>query len=232
VHHGNIGKQNIFNYWIRATLVIHVLAVLAPYEIIFFLYISFSPHENCTTRLHYLLLHAWKRISGKQAVVSACTCMTSDRADSFTSIIHHELWDYFLFRSGCLLVLKRNEAISPWIIFSSIVRLLEPYGMSFSIFFGCLGWCLVVLLTCLLVGGLVGKLRVLCGRWCLPVSCGVFGGKEMTEVLSIMRDRRRSLSLLFFTLFTWTTAFVFIIFLFFSFFLPRRFLLYTPYILE
>jgi hypothetical protein len=46
-----------------------------------------------------------------------------------------------------------------------------------------------VLLTCTLVSGLVEKLGVLlCGRWCLPVSSGVFGGKEMKT----LEDRERS----------------------------------------
>jgi hypothetical protein len=61
------------------------------------------------------------------------------------------------------------------------VKLLAPYEMPFSVVLGSLGRCLVVFLTCLLVGGLVGKLGVLlCGRKYLPVSCGVFGRKEIT----------------------------------------------------
>jgi hypothetical protein len=42
------------------------------------------------------------------------------------------------------------------------VKLLAPYEMPFSVVLGSLGRCLVVFLTCLLVGGLVGKLGVLC----------------------------------------------------------------------
>jgi len=62
--------------------------------------------------------------------------------------------------------------------------------------FGLFWVCLAVLSPCLLVGGLVEKLRVpLFGRWYLPVPCGVFGGKEMTKVLRTVRDRQRSLSL-------------------------------------
>lgn len=105
--HGNIGKQNIFKYWIRATLVIYVLTVLAPYEIISFLYISLVLVRIALQGCIIYCSIAWKRISDKQDVVSACTCMTNDRADYFTSIIHHKQWDYFLFRCGSLLVLKR-----------------------------------------------------------------------------------------------------------------------------
>jgi hypothetical protein len=47
----------------------------------------------------------------------------------------------------------------------------------------------------------VGNLGVLCRRWCLLVSCDVFGGKEMTEVLRTVRDRQRSLCLSSFLLF-------------------------------
>jgi hypothetical protein len=42
---------------------------------------------------------------------------------------------------------------------------------------------------------------LVCGRWCILASCGVFGGKVMIEVLRTMRGRQRSLSLsLFFFL--------------------------------
>jgi hypothetical protein len=52
------------------------------------------------------------------------------------------------------------------------------YEMLASVALGHHGLCLDALLTCLLVGGLLVTLEVLlCGRWCLLVFYGVFGGK-------------------------------------------------------
>jgi hypothetical protein len=65
-------------------------------------------------------------------------------------------------------------------IFFSIVRLLVPYGMFFSLALGCLRFCLEELLTCMLVGELPTILGgvLLCGRWYLCAFCVFMEGNE------------------------------------------------------
>ena len=90
------------------------------------------------------------------------------------------------------------------------VRSPGHYGMSFSAILDCIGLCLIGWRICLPVGGQEVVLGVLwCGRWSLFACCGVCGGREMRNVLRILRGPWRSLSLFFFiSLFTWTLAYL------------------------
>ena len=60
--------------------------------------------------------------------------------------------------------------------------------MPFSAVLDCIGLCLIGWQICLPVGGRDVVLRVLqCGRWSLCAYCGVCGGREMQDVLWILR---------------------------------------------
>jgi hypothetical protein len=67
---------------------------------------------------------------------------------------------------------------NPWTIFSSIMRLLVPYGMPFSVGLG-VSWVMpgrvVDIFACWWTSGLE---VLLYGRWYFLDFCGVFGGKE------------------------------------------------------
>jgi len=58
------------------------------------------------------------------------------------------------------------------------------FGVFFSLALGCLGLCLDVLLICMIAGSpLVGQRVLRCGKWYLCASFGVYGGKEIVEIL-------------------------------------------------
>jgi hypothetical protein len=59
----------------------------------------------------------------------------------------------------------------------------------------------------------------LCGRWFCPAFCGVFGGKQIIEVLKIVRGRWWNLSISFFKIFNhWIVALDFNVISFHDFF--------------
>jgi hypothetical protein len=81
-----------------------------------------------------------------------------------------------------------------------------------SVDLGYLGLCLHEQSTYIRVGGFLVVLRVLlCRRWCLCVCCGVYGMKEMIEVLRTERSLEEIKSLFFYTLYLWTTVFVYLV---------------------
>jgi hypothetical protein len=83
------------------------------------------------------------------------------------------------------------------------------YKVRFSVVLGFLGLYLEDYLICMPVSRLVVALKVLLyGRWCLLVSCGVFGGNPMIAVLRAARGCWQSLCPYFFNLYIWTIVFL------------------------
>ena len=64
-----------------------------------------------------------------------------------------------------------------------------PFELPFSVVMKCLKLGLDVWSTCMLVGRLPAVCQVLLyGRWCLHTFYGIYGGKEMTNVLRTVRE--------------------------------------------
>ena len=92
-----------------------------------------------------------------------------------------------------------NRMGSRLIIFSFIVGQQKPCGMPSlpgSVFVGlCLAWLRIYLLA---GGRVVVQGVLLCEKWFLFVLCGVFGGREMIDVLRILWGLARRSSIFFF----------------------------------
>jgi hypothetical protein len=97
-----------------------------------------------------------------------------------------------------------------WTTFFFTVMRLMLCGLIFLIVLVCLGLCREELLTCLLiVGSLEGREVLRFGRWCLFAFFGVFGKKEISDVIENLESFMEDILASFFhTLYLWTVAFL------------------------